>query len=462
VNQPVAMLPVERSWPWLGSRHAYVALLAVIAVVATAAATVRSPQLGCAIALVVMVVSMSAASPAAGVAALTLTWLMAPGIRRVLGLEVGYLPEDPLSVAPFVATLAVAAMAAWRERPPRTVFAVPAVVAGGLLFGVPAGLADANAAAFSLMAYLSALSAFLVGWSDGRLPMERWTMLRTLWLAAPPLALYALAQYFLGPPVWDQTWLEVVEFSSIGAPEADRIRAFASLNAPGTLGVVLALAILVNAGRPEPVRILSPAVAVVAAGLAVTYVRSAWIALVVATLVLLLASRGRAAPQVGRLAIILALAVLALSASGSTFTAFIGRIETLADLGQDDSAEARAAVPAIVLPALVDEPLGFGLGTAGEATRLSPRGGLAAPDNGYLAMAFQLGLVGASFVLAGLLTAMAIALRRLWAARDPDRALVAAFFAFFLVALLAGDQFYGLGGVILWYVVGASVGRRRS
>jgi hypothetical protein len=38
-----------------------------------------------------------------------IVWLVVPGIRRVLGLD-GYVEADPLSVAPFVLTLLVAAL----------------------------------------------------------------------------------------------------------------------------------------------------------------------------------------------------------------------------------------------------------------------------------------------------------------------------------------------------------------
>jgi O-antigen ligase len=403
-----------------------------------------------------------AASPGAGVTALTLTWLTAPGIRRVLGLEAGYLPEDPLSVAPFVATAAVAVMAAYRVRPPAKVLAVPAAVAGGLLFGVPVGLRDPNAAVYALVAYLGAVSAFVVGWSDGDRPLVRSHMLRAVWLAAPALGLYALYQYFIGLPAWDEAWLGNVEFTSIGAPEEGKIRAFASLNAPGLLGVVLALAILVHAGSPGLLRPAAPAMVVAAAGLAVTYVRGAWLSLVIATLVLLFASRGRAALRVGRLGVLLAIAVLALSSSGSTYSAFVGRVETLGALGEDESAQARTALPTSILPQLVHQPMGHGLGSAGEASRLSGGDGLEAPDNGYLAMAYQLGFAGALLVVGALLAAMAIAGRRLQRARDPDRGLVMALFAFFVVTLALGDQFYGFAGVLLWYTVGAGLARAQA
>jgi hypothetical protein len=156
---------------------------------------------------------------------------------------------------------------------------------------------------------------------------------------------------------------------------------------------------------------------------------------------------------------LLVLAVLALSTSPATYKAFSDRVGTLGSLSQDQSARARTATPSEVLPELVGRPAGFGLGSAGQATLLAPATGLRSPDNGYLAMAYQLGLVGGLLVVGAMLWAMGTALRRLFAGRDPDRALIAALFALFLVALVSGDQFYGFAGVMLWYTTGAGLGR---
>jgi putative inorganic carbon (hco3(-)) transporter len=201
---------------------------------------------------------------------------------------------------------------------------------------------------------------------------------------------------------------------------------------------------------------------VAAAGLSVTYVRGAWVAMAVAAVVLVLVSGRRAARRVGRLGVLMTLAVLALSGTGSTYTAIVARITTLGSLGTDQSARARTAAPQQVLPELAGRPLGFGLGSAGEATRLAKTSGLRAPDNGYLAMAYQLGFVGGLLVIGALLSAIAIALRRLYGVRDPDRALLTAVFAFFLVSLLSGDGFYGFAGMTLWYFAGAALGRSRA
>jgi putative inorganic carbon (hco3(-)) transporter len=431
----------------------------VVAVATTSVATLQSPQLGCTVALVLLVASAYAGRPSVGVAALILVWLLAPGIRRVLALEAGPVEQDPLSVAPFAATAGVAAIAAWRAGVPRLVSGLAAAVVAGLIFGVPSASGHVGAGLYSLAAYLSAFGMLLIGWREGRRPLERWTPLRVLAVAAPLLGAYALYQYFVGMPAWDQLWLDTVDFSSIGAPEPDKIRSFASLNSPGLLGVMLALAVVLYTARTGLVRWTSVALVVVAGGLAVTYVRSAWLSLAVAALVLLLASGRQAARRVGRLALLMTLMVVALSATGNTYTAVVDRIATFRSLGADDSAQARTATPSEVLPELVSRPLGYGLGSAGEATRLAKTPGLKAPDNGYLAMAYQLGYVGALLLVGALLVAMSIALRRLWAARDPERAAIAALFAFFLVALAGGDGFYGLAGVMLWYVVGAALGR---
>ena len=45
-----------------------------------------------------------------GIIALFAFWFIAPGLRRVLGLMTGYLESDPLSLAPFLATGAIAGL----------------------------------------------------------------------------------------------------------------------------------------------------------------------------------------------------------------------------------------------------------------------------------------------------------------------------------------------------------------
>jgi hypothetical protein len=463
VSHSAQAITVGRSASW-APQHRVVSftLLGASAVAVTAVATLRSPQLGCTVALLLLVATAQAAQPAAGVTALVLTWLVAPGIRRVLGYEAGTPTQDPLSIAPFLATGVVALMTAWRFRIPRLITVLGAVVCAGMLFGLAGAAGHLSAAVYSLVAYLSAFGALLIGWREGVLPLERWTLVRVLAVAAPLLALYALYQYFIAMPVWDQRWLDTVDFTSIGAPEAGKIRSFASVNSPGLLGTVLALSMVLYAGRRGLLRWASVALVITAAGLSVTYVRGAWLALAIAAVVFVLTSGRQAPRRLARIAVLMTVAVSALSATGGTYTAIVDRISTFGSLGSDQSARARQATPTQTLPELVGRPLGFGLGSAGEATRLAKTPGLRAPDNGYLAMAYQLGLLGGLLVIGSLLTAMAIALRRLYARGDPDRALLSGVFVFFLISLLSGDGFYGFAGITLWYFIGAALGRSHA
>jgi hypothetical protein len=434
-----------------------------VAALATAILTVRSPQFGASAALVGLVVTAYVGHRPTGLMALWALWLLAPGLRRVLGLETGYVGADPLAIAPFAATGLVAVLALLQLRLSRQAKVILTAAGVGLLLGVPAGIANPAAAAFAGFTYASALGALVIGWSEGGRPLRHWSLSRAIAVGAPVLALYALVQYFVALPAWDAFWLEQVDFGSVGAPEEGKVRVFSTLNAPGVLAAVLALGLLLGLVR----RRVDPAslalMALVTVALALTYVRSAWLALVAGLLVLLAITRGRATPQLLALVAVLAVAGLALSLSEGTLDAFVGRVSTFGALGTDVSAEAREEGARALAPQILRAPLGYGLGSTGEATRLAGGEGVRAVDNGYLSLAYQVGIPGALLVLAGLFVATWTSARSALRV-DPDRsaATLTAIFAFFIVLLLSGDQLYGLPGAILWYLVGAALARQAA
>jgi hypothetical protein len=437
--------------------------LAAVAALATAVLTVRSPQFGASAALVGLVVTAYVGHRPTGLVALWALWLLAPGLRRVLGLETGYVGSDPLAVAPFAATGLVATLALLQFRLSRQAKIVLTAGGVGLLLGLPAGLGNPAAAAFAAVAYASALGALVIGWSEGDRPLRRWSLTRALAIGAPVLALYALFQYFVGLPAWDDFWLEQVDLASVGAPEEGKVRVFSTLNAPGVLAVVLALGLLLGLVRRRVGPLSLALMALVTVGLALTYARSAWLALVAGILVLLAITRGRATPQLVALAAVVGVAGLALSLSQGTLDAFVERTSTFGDLGSDVSAGAREETARELVPRILAVPLGYGLGSAGEATRLGDGDGLRVLDNGYLSLAYQVGIPGALLVLVGLFVATWTSARSALRA-DPDRtaATLTAVFAFFIVLLLSGDQLYGLPGAILWYLVGAALARHAA
>src|SRR5207248_1208761 len=100
-------------------------------------------------------------------------------------------------------------------------------------------------------------------------------------------------------PQWERAWLDSVDFNSIGADSSGHVRLFGTVNAPGTLSALLGLSLLTYLSfKPRTARMRNLALAsalVLAVAMDLTFVRSAWLALVLGALVHVVASRGRSA-----------------------------------------------------------------------------------------------------------------------------------------------------------------------
>jgi O-antigen ligase len=195
---------------------------------------------------------------------------------------------------------------------------------------------------------------------------------------------------------------------------------------------------------------------VVLVALSLTYVRSAWVALIAAGIAHIVASRGRSARPVLTAAAIVVATTLALAPVSPAARSVLDRFNTLGDLSVDRSANDRQATFSETLPKAVSAPLGHGLGSAGEPSKLNETQGLRTPDNGYLALAYQVGPIGFLLVVA----ALGFIVRAAWngaQARAPGqdlRVLLFTMLIFMLVLLTAGDEFYGSLGLILWFISG--------
>ena len=454
-------------WASRGERRrqlAFAGLALASALVAGAAPwAIRTgmPQIVAAAALLLAVVGAHLRSRAAGLMALWALWLLAPGIRRLVGLTGPYLSADPLALLPFLATAAVAAVELTRVQLPARVRRLLTLAAIGYLIGVPVGFATAPlSAVFALMAYGAAVLALVLGFVDPAADGGRSSLLRALQLLAVPLAAYAIYQYFAGPPSWDERWLESVDFITAGAPEAGRVRVFSTLNSPGTFAAVVALVLCAHlcARRVTAWSLVGAAAGFVA--LALTYVRSAWTGLLAAALVYVLLTRGRGASRIAVAAVGCVLLVVGLGGvSSSTATAVSNRFGSLGALEQDKSANDRVNLRLPLIPQAASAPLGHGLGQAGEATRLGASRWLAFSDNGFIALLYQVGAVGFILVMVAVVGLCRPIFRRVWRTRgrDPTGVFLATGLALLLVMLTAGDVLYGVTGVVFWYLLGYGV-----
>jgi hypothetical protein len=421
-----------------------------------AAAVMVSVQVATAFTLVALVIALHQYNRQWGIIAMFAFWFIAPGLRRVEGLMTGYLESDPLSLAPFLATSAIAGLELLRFHVPTVIRRILLAAAGGFALGLPLGfVAGPRSGMYAFVAYLAAVSAAVLGVGE-RTSARESTLRKVLLYGVPPIAAYAIYQHISGLPTWDQEWLNATQFGSIGIEGGEAVRVFSSLNSPGTLASLLGLSLLMFLTVHHLRWPAALALVVVCVGSSLTFVRSAWVGLIVAGLAHVIASRGASARVVfGTVAAIMITAV-ALSPVSSTAHNVVDRFKTVKNLGQDTSATERQATFSDTLPIAARAPIGHGLGSAGEATKLEGESLLRAPDNGYLALMYQVGPVG-FLIVVGALGYILVAAWNGARARAPGqdlRLVLFAMFVFLLVTLAAGDEFYGSHGVVLWFIAG--------
>lgn len=433
-------------------------LLVIAVSLLTAHLTLISIQYGCTIALVVITVGLYARSRTAGLVAVWLCWLVAPFARRVFLLSDPVVGAEPLALAPFLVTAVVISLELQQITLSKRLRKTLLYVVVGYAIGVPMGfLAAPPAAAFAFFAYVTAAGCVVIGYREST--QVRAVLPRLLVASAPFLALYAFRQYYVLPlPEWDEVWREAAAFETGQSSDQGRIRVWSTLNSPGTFAGVMGVASIayLTTRRLTPWT-LAGTLAVLAA-LALTYVRSAWLGLVITLVALVIVSRGGALKRVVPLIVILA-ALGPVALGGSTEAALSERASTFANLGTDTSGESRAGGSIVVIPYALSQPLGTGVGSAGEATRLGGGGGLRVTDNGYLSLLFQVGPAGFLLVMIAAGGAVRRAWRNAW--RRPRGLDLLAFgiIVFSAVTFIFGDQLYGVGGMFFWYAAGIALGR---
>lgn len=392
--------------------------------------------------------------PTAGLVVLVLLWTISPLIRRLLDYYAGYSAgPDVLSLAPFFATLIVGAIAFWAERPSKAVLIVLGAFGAGLLYGVPLGVGDPFALLFALFSYPAAAAALLIGYRDWK--REQLTLEKVLIALIPLIAAYAIYQYLSNTlPPWDELWLKTDAPISTGRKETGDFRAFSVLNSPGSLAGVLALfgLVLLVSPRLTPFKIVAGGLTM--AALAFTQVRSAWLAMGIAMVALLPLARGAILFRV--FALVAVLGAMYVTVGGSTAGQAVVDRATSIKQGEDDgSVKSRIDAVTEFAPKAIVAPLGNGLGSVGQAARVSLKGEPPFVDNGYLTILWQGGLLGFLLMMGSIVYGTLYGARNLGSYRRRDRFPFLAVLVVSAVMHLSGDQLFGLPAVIMWYSLGA-------
>jgi O-antigen ligase len=363
---------------------------------------------------------------------------------------------DLLALAPFVATVLVGGIEYYRRPLSGRAWIVPGLVLTGLLIGVPSGIDDPLPLIYGFAAYVAGVAGFFIGYAEPLKPREPPQLERVMLILLPIVATYGLYQALFPLPVWDAEWLRTVDIVQFGSKQDDNFRAFSTLNAPGTLGVVTAvLAALCLAARRQTAYV-SIVGALALACMAVTFVRSAWLALGVAMVLTMLVGRGRYIARVLVLATLVLAMVLVLGPRSTIGAQVVERASTLGELGEDTSAQSRLDTTSAVLPVAIRQPIGAGVGVVGQARNLSDAPDeIDFPDNGYLAILYQTGPVGFALIIGALLWCLVGSLRaRVGREWDPLRVSCGVALGTLLFLEIGADVLYGVTGPMVFYFAG--------
>lgn len=393
-------------------------------------------------------------------------WAAAPEIRRIYDWAAGvYNPVSVLSLAPLLAGAALIIPVLrgihLLKRPQQTIMLL---FAGALGYGTLVGLAkNGLGSVYDLANYLVPLLLipyFSIVPFSGK-DIDR--VLRTFANLAVLVAVYGIVQYMVVPP-WDAFWMNNADMMSIGRPYPLEVRVFSSLNSPGPAAAYLAFALVPMMLEKRWRGTLGWAgVAAVAVCLLTTQVRSAWLVLLVMVAVYILTSsskgKWKTLIQLGFLAGLLFWIVPKLPGA-EVLTA---RMETLGSVQEDHSYNERLQLWQTLLPTAMNNPIGEGIGSVGQGTKLGNDGELGEfgiMDNGLIALLLTFGpagalVFGAAFLL--IFRRLASKLKAKGGEGDYVR-LALATWAAAAASLMSENAFPGIKGYLIWMLVGIGLG----
>ena len=280
---------------------------------------------------------------------------------------------------------------------------------------------------------------------------DRW--IKTAGVAAVLAALYGWYQYWTIPD-WDAFWVKEVGFVGyLGLLEPFQIYVFSTFAERGVCAAYMGLVAFpmlvskrwkIGFGLPEAILVLSC--------IFLTMARSGIVVALLGVVLFPILNKGK---NSGRIAIIAALACVVLLAASSRIPGadrIVARFQTLTNIQDDDSFQGRLN-NSQTWPLLVNNPLGFGIGSSGMSERISGQNFGISSDNGWMQVATSLGFPGFLLFLAALaLIWNYFSLLERVGVRDDYLGLGKTFFVVSLVFMWVNNLFIDFG--VMWLVLG--------
>jgi hypothetical protein len=387
---------------------------------------------------------------------------LSPMLRRMVDYRIGFRAANPILLAPLlVPALSLLPVLMHLPRMRRRAYLPYGLALAGAFCGFLVGTLKLGilAAGYGFATWIVPLSfGFFIALQHAEYPALSRALQRTLVVALLVLSVYGIAQ-FIRPLPWDEYWIVSGGQSAALDFRPFHLRIFGTLNSFGPFaGVVMAgLIVALSSNASLALRLAAGGAGVVV--LLMSQVRACWAALVLASLMLLLISPGRAR---FRLLPLLAVPMLLLplvlqSPAGSVLRA---RLESLSSIGSDGSFIERQGRRSEAWSAILQTPEGAGTGATGMAWVLGGEQAVLI-EQGFQDVLYSLGWFGGAAYFTGVLLLVARAVTGGEARSDRfGRASRCAALAIFATSLL-GNVFVAVAGLMFWTFLGVHSAARR-
>ena len=387
------------------------------------------------------------------------------GLRRLVDYYVNerFNPLSPISLTPLIVAgaMAIPFLIGFRRLPSwaKKIFLCfvgaigYAFVIGAMHQGLGAGYALGEVLAPVAMA------GYVVVRNPDLRVRDRW--IRSFSWAAILASAYGWYQYLVIPP-WDAFWVTQVGFLGyLGELESTKMNVFSTMGERGALSGFLGFSVVPMIVSSKWRTVLGwPAVMLVFSAILLTTARSGLLIAIIATLVFLLVNRGANKGQIALATVVIGLAAWFGMERLPGSERIIQRLETLENMREDGSLQGRLEIMAGGTDALLENPLGGGLGAAGLGTRVntgSMKSTTTFGDAGYFQIILVYGVLGTGLLLGGLcLVWKRLSLYfRIGTLRNEHVLLIRALMIAMILACFVGDALTGFS--IFWLALGCGL-----
>jgi hypothetical protein len=376
-------------------------------------------------------------------------------VRRLVDAQAGWDAQSPVLLTPYVcgSLAAIDFLNYWLRRQPRNIgpfLLILLAIAYGVVLAMAHGRVLAALVDLLKWGLGPTFAVYILAQGSGQAKIRTVVENCLVW-AGTAMAIYGICQ-FIQPTSWDSLWAYSVIDSgmeSLGHPSPFEMRAFSTMNSPGSFGAIMCCGIILALKRR--IAIALPAATLMAIGLAIAQYRAVWAATAIGIALIIFARPGALRPSN-----LLAAGVVVLALCSSTLVpgvrqAIIQRAATLNNISTDVSFEDRLSQYQR-LSSDGELLIGNGLGLNGSARKMDDLPRLVI-DGGLIEILRSLGtIVGAAYLLAIGILVVRMFRRNPAVAHDVDfdRALVVATF----VQLPMGSVQVGEIGFCAWMYIG--------